>query len=102
MYGIEPARVWIVYRNQDMTEGRGHMIMDSIWLDMDEAIKYMDSKCGVFGRQEKWSETPHGDWQIEETPVFYSVKDKEDWDALEKREAVLRKLSEEDRKILGL
>lgn len=52
-------------RNSDMTEGRGPMVMDSVWLDKQKANDYIDKQQGIMGRKLKWSEEDYGDWRVE-------------------------------------
>ncbi len=56
-------KIYIVERNADTTEGRGPMVIDSVWLDWNKAAAYIDDKPGVMGRRAKWSESPD-DWRI--------------------------------------
>lgn len=46
----KPQQVFVVYKNSDMTEGRGPMVMDSVWADKAEAEEYINTKLGVMGR----------------------------------------------------
>jgi hypothetical protein len=57
-------KIYFVYRNEDMNEGRGPMVFDRAFLHETAAIRYMDSQEGVFGRKFKWSEGVHRDWLI--------------------------------------
>ncbi len=45
------ARVFAVYRNSDMTEGRGPMVLDSLWWEWAEAVDYINGRRGVMGRE---------------------------------------------------
>lgn len=85
-------------RNADMTEGRGPMVNDLAFLNYQDAADYIDTKSGVMGRRAKWSKEKYGEWDIQEvhalTGPFDAVADA-------KRKA-LAKLTEEERKILGL
>ena len=65
----QPQIAFVVMRNSDMTEGRGPMMMDSIFIDRAEAVIYMDSQPGVMGRTVQWSKENYGDWRIEERPI---------------------------------
>jgi hypothetical protein len=56
--------IYCVYRNEDMNEGRGPMVLDRAFLHEAAAIRYMDRQEGVFGRKFKWSEGVHKDWLI--------------------------------------
>lgn len=59
--------VYCVYRNSDMTEGRGPDVLDQIFLNRSDAVKYMDAQPGCMGRRMKWSESKSaGDWHLRE------------------------------------
>lgn len=58
--------VYAVYRNDDMTEGRGPMVLDRLFRFKPHAVKYVDTQPGLMGRMSKWSEMKHGDWNIKE------------------------------------
>ena len=94
--------IFAVYRNSDMTEGRGPMIIDSLWSDLQEAKKYIDIQPGIQGRMAKWSTMKHGDWYIEELKVYNTSdqKNKEDNEIIRVR--ALNKLTDKERKVLGL
>ncbi|AMO44240.1 hypothetical protein DSS3P8_182 [Roseobacter phage DSS3P8] len=44
-----PNHVFVVRRNNDMTEGRGPMVLDCIFADADRAIDYICGQSGVMG-----------------------------------------------------
>lgn len=98
-----PIYVWVVKRNVDMTEGRGPMVLDSIWVDNKvEVAKYIDCQEGVMGRRAKWSEMDHGDWTMERVELKNSYA-KEFSKHMEKvRKKALQKLTDEEREALGL
>lgn len=60
----EETTCYVVFKNSDMTEGRGPMVFDSVWLDAEKAAEYIDKQPGVMGRTAKWSEEKYGDWEI--------------------------------------
>jgi len=60
-------RIYLVFRNSDMTEGRGPMVFDSAFIKKENANNYVDTKPGVMGRKVKWSEERYGDWVVEES-----------------------------------
>lgn len=68
-------KIYAVYRNNDMTEGRGAMILDSIYTTRELAAEYADSKAGVMGRRKKWSAISCGDWEIREHEVLDDLPD---------------------------
>ena len=90
--------VYCVYKNADMTEGRGPMLLDSIWASRALAEDYMDCHFGVMGRQERWSKSTSGDWEVREFRVR-----SEKYDPIKIiREGALAKLSVEEKEALGL
>lgn len=96
-----PPYVYLVRRNSDTNEGRGPMVVDSIWQTRESAALYIDYKPGVMGRTEKWSDQDHGDWEIEEAMVLTSVDDKDKADEEAARAKALAKLSPNERVLLG-
>lgn len=61
----EKTYVYLVFRNADMTEGRGPMVFDKkVFSSFETAADYTDRQTGVMGRKAKWSEQEYGDWQI--------------------------------------
>jgi hypothetical protein len=61
--------VYLVYKNADMTEGRGPMVLDSVWGTEEDAWEYADNQEGVMGRKCKWSAQKYGDWEVQEVEV---------------------------------
>lgn len=43
-------KVFAVYANADMTEGRGPMVLDSLWWTEEGAWEYANRQRGVMGR----------------------------------------------------
>jgi hypothetical protein len=94
----EMTTVYCVYRNADMTEGRGPMLLDSIWASKELAEDYMDCQQGVMGRQERWSKSKSHDWEVRE----FSVHSEKHYPIRIVRERALAKLSVEEKEALGL
>lgn len=95
--------VYIVKRNADTNEGRGPMVVDSIWTDdHDEVAKYIDSKPGVQGRRMKWSRESHGDWTMTRVELKTSYAEVQDEMQETLRLEALNKLSDEEIRALGL
>ena len=96
-------KVYILRYNSDSTEGRGPMVIHSVWGNRDECIKFMDKQSGVQGRKQKWSE-PHsgGDWDMIEHTLLWEEKDVTEMENIQTRERALAKLSDEEKKVLGL
>lgn len=69
--------VYGVYRNTDMTEGRGPMVLDRLFLYEEMAQMYADSQLGVMGYKPKggsWAKIPHAEWQVR--PLGVNTQDK--------------------------
>ena len=95
--------VWVVKCNSDMTEGRGPMLLDSVWADnREEVAAYIDGQPGCMGRMEKWSEKSYGDWTMERVPVFESVDRKHENKMAALREKVISRLNDEELEALGI
>lgn len=60
-----------------MTEGRGPMIIDSIFEKREDANNYIDHQFGVMGRKSEkgWSKDKYGDWTVKEMAVFESLEE---------------------------
>lgn len=95
-----------VYRNSDMTEGRGPMVLDSVFTYRVDAVAYANAQPGVMGRKlsdfgdKSWDRM--GDWQINQVEVFDSIEDHNQTTAKNVRAAALGKLTAHERHILGL
>lgn len=90
--------IFLTFRNADMTEGRGPDVPDKAFLHLKDAAGYIDDKPGVMGRRQKWSEIPHGDWNIRSLLVHEGPFDPQ----AEARKQALAKLTMEERVLLGL
>lgn len=75
--------VYGVYTNVDMTEGRGPMMLDQLFLNKEKAITYMDHQLGIMGRHfskftnpktgqpyKSWTEFGVGEWQLRELDMI--------------------------------
>jgi hypothetical protein len=100
--------VFIVLKNADFTEGRGPMLFHSVWEDGEQAIKYVEKQQGISGSRQKVERGKYGHFAyangylINEKPLMTSLGDVEAAELLTKREAALRKLNDEDKRVLGL
>jgi|1185.fasta_scaffold212651_3 hypothetical protein len=98
--------VYAVYRNQDMTEGRGPMVLDRLFADMDSAHQYANAQRGVMGRKPasgSWeTERYASDWETRTLPVFSSLAEESQWTQNDTRARALNKLSPDERRVLGL
>lgn len=43
-------KVYAVYKNLDMTEGRGPMVLDKIFLNREDAWEFANKQPGIMGR----------------------------------------------------
>jgi len=98
-------KIYLVYRNSDMTEGRGSMLLDEAFIHQKDADEYADTKSGIMGFRPKnghWRDSGHGDWTVVERKVHESslVEELQQREAL--RQQALGKLSDEELGVLGL
>ncbi len=94
--------VYATYYNADMTEGRGPMVLDKIFTNRVDANAYIDTKFGVMGRPGPWSNQKYGDWTVQEHRLFDSLDDAAKDHDREVRKRALGKLTDEERKVLGI
>ena len=95
-------KVYMTKYNADLTEGRGPMVNDKCFLHWNHAARYINSQPGVMGRTAKWTDRKYGDWEIEEIEVIdYDILKEQERINREKK-AALNKLSDYEKKILGL
>lgn len=89
-------------RNSDTTEGRGPMVPDLAFTKRSLAETYIDGQPGVQGRTGKWSQEKYGDWNISEVEVLDELPENIEKKKQEIRKRALNKLTDEERKVLGL
>ncbi len=56
-----------VYKNADMTEGRGPMIPVAFFTTTELAMDFCESKRGIMGREApsgNWAKEKYGDWEV--------------------------------------
>lgn len=95
-------KVYLTRRQADMTEGRGGMINDLVFLHREHAARYIDGKPGVMGHRAKWSDQPYGSWDILELDVLdFDVVAEEEYRETIAQEA-MKKLTNEEIEALGL
>ena len=95
-------KVYLTYRNSDLTEGRGPMVADACFSTRAVAASYIDALPGVMGRRQKWSQEEYGDWEIREIEVHDSIAELGKSRKAEIKKKALAKLGEEEKKALGL
>jgi hypothetical protein len=97
--------VYVVKKNADFTEGRGPMLLDSVWSDPDEAVKWVKQQGGIYGSEQRVELNKYGyyayanGYQIEKMPLLDNANEMEHETAKQK---ALAKLTPEDRVVLGL
>lgn len=67
------THVYAVYRNSDMTEGRGPMVLDKLFLYEDDAWNYANQQLGVMGykpRDGNWRNEEYGEWRVSTLEVY--------------------------------
>lgn len=89
--------VFATYRNQDMTEGRGPMVLDKVFMVQDDAEAYILQQDGVMGRKPSDFGKPSwegmGDWKVEPLVIHESLADLEEFVFNENLEAAFAKLT---------
>lgn len=95
-------QIFLVYRNSDMTEGRGPMVVDCAFKHKEDAEAYIDMRPGVMGRRDNWRLRKSGDWEVRPIEVHNSVHEAERIQNERIRAQALTKLTHEERRILGL
>lgn len=100
-------KIYIVFKNADFVEGRGPMQFHMAFSDGEEAIKYVKVKPGIFGLQ-KVERNKYGlfacanGYEINEVYLYDTVSSYEEIQNQEKIRNALNKLTEEEKKLLGL
>ncbi len=84
--------IYIAMRNSDMTEGRGPMV----------AIAAFENRPDAVMAAKGWGVMGIGDGTVEELRVYSSFNDWEKGEAKWMRKRALDKLSEQDKRVLGL
>lgn len=71
--------VWGAYKNADMTEGRGPLLLDKVFKEERDAHEYINGQSGVFGRKPDagvgWQNSGMGDWQVKPIRVLEHLAD---------------------------
>lgn len=101
-------KVYIVMKNADFTEGRGPMLLHSLWEDGEDAIGYIQKQQGIFGSIQKVERNKYGKYaycngyEIQEKFVISKGSDIEAYQKQEVVQKALAKLTKEERSLLGL
>ena len=94
--------IYGAYRNADETEGRGPMRLVLLLADRDEMVKYIEAQPDPWHRHCTWRDNRYGDWEMREHRVFQSAEEVDEYAAGEPRRRALAKLTDEDKRVLGL
>lgn len=98
--------IYAAFRNQDMTEGRGPMVIDRIFARESDAEEYILQQHGVMGRKPADYGEPSwagmGDWEVKRLAVMESLDDIDTFNTQAARESALAKLTAEEKIALGL
>src|SRR3954451_13026482 len=96
--------VWATYRNIDMTEGRGPMVLDKVFTKEEEAQAYIMTKDGVMGRKPSnfgaTSWDGMGGWKVEPIPVLDGLDDAHEYAHQVNVRKAYQKLTSEERKAI--
>lgn len=97
-------QVYGVYKNADMTEGKGPMVLDRVYQERYDAEDFLKLQSGVMGRRpaegETWDEM--GDWQIKPLDVLQTLNDGEAYQRQMARNRALAKLRPDEIEALGI
>jgi hypothetical protein len=95
--------IYAAYYNSDMTEGRGPMVLDIAFEDKAVADAYIDSKPGIMGRKEKWSEEGSGkDWMTKPIFVYKTIEEAKSANDEKDKLRALGKLTQREKALLGI
>lgn len=95
-------QVWATYKNADMTEGKGPMVMDKVFLERKDADEYLLQQEGVFGRRPSpelgWQGM--GDWKVEPLFIMEHLQDGVDYERARLLERAYSKLTDAEKKAI--
>lgn len=58
-----------------MMEGKGPMVIDSVWSNEKEAWKYANSQGGVCGRPGPWNKPGYNDWEVHQHRIYDTIEE---------------------------
>lgn len=94
-------QVAIVMKNADFTEGRGPMVFHKVFDTVENAEAYISLQPGIYGSQQRKDKYGWNGYSVQVCQVYGG----ENWKQImedETKAAALRKLSHEERRVLGL
>lgn len=99
--------VFATYRNADMIEGKGPMVMDKVFIDETDAHAYINQQAGVHGRKPSdfgavggWQNTQMGDWQVRPLYILEHLEDSHEYVQQQLVKNAWAKLAPAERKAL--
>lgn len=98
--------VWSTYRNLDMTEGRGPMVLDKVFSKEEDANEYVMQQDGVMGRKpadfgnDSWEGM--GEWQVRPTTVLESLQEEVEYERESALQSGLAKLTQAERRAVEM
>lgn len=98
-------KIYGVYKQKDMTEGRGSMVFVCCFTKECDAWSYANKQTGIMGRYNggDWRSYSGGrDWDVKPLECFQSFEESAKAYENKLRESALSKLSEEEKEVLGL
>lgn len=93
--------VAIVLKNADFTEGRGPMVFDKVFDTVEHAEAYIATQPGIYGSKQGKGAYGWNGYDVMRCEVYGGENWKEIMDK-QLREEALKKLSPEERRVLGL
>lgn len=94
-------QVWATYRNLDMTEGKGPMVLDKVFMEERDAHEYVDGQEGVMGRKPDpgvgWQNSMMGDWQVKPLYIMEHLADGEAYQRAQLLERAYSKLTRQEK-----
>lgn len=101
-------KVYIVMKNADFTEGRGPMLFDCAFEHGKDAVEYVSFQEGIYGSPQLVQMNTYGHYAyangylIDEVVVHQSIDAMEAAQVALQRQKALAKLTEEEKKLLGI
>jgi hypothetical protein len=94
--------VYATYRNSDMNEGRGPMVMDKVFTEERDAQEYINQQPGVFGRHPEhgWQNSGLSDWTVKSLIILEHLEDGEEYARQQTLERAYSKLTPKERSVL--
>ena len=94
--------VYATWRNSDMIEGRGPMVMDKVFAVERDAQIYINMQEGISGRKPEhgWQNSEWGDWQVKRLYIREFLEDSEEYVRVQTLNNAYAKLTETEQRVL--